>query len=419
MRRPATSIAVPLVAAITAIASLLMGVVGVLACGAIRTVLMTDLRHYGANLTVHVASALANPLRSNDSDQVERVLVSVMEFEAVNRISVQLVDSIVPDWVKQRSTEAAQGTAELVPSERRTILLNGTELGTVEIAFATRRVEEILDRYRWWMIGAAIVADVVLAVGLYLLLRSFVLRPLREIASFSGRRPGPEQGCDELHRRRYRGEAELLRGSLLAMVTQLEQRHAELLSASSRLETERGKLQAFFRLVPTGIAIVDAGVRVTETNPSMERIFGLSSADLEQGKHLWSEFYDRRGHALTRDELPSARAIQTRSEIIGEEIHVHRPDGTKFWISVSASPLPGYGAAIVVSDISARKEGDERMARQLDELGRWHKVTLGREARIRQLKEEINDLRRRLHEEPRFQLDPAPSDETSGEGRPS
>ncbi|HEY1173391.1 MAG TPA: PAS domain-containing protein [Verrucomicrobiae bacterium] len=56
-----------------------------------------------------------------------------------------------------------------------------------------------------------------------------------------------------------------------------------------------------------------------------------------------------------------------------------------------------------MQDITAQKEAEERIKKQLDELKRWHEATLGREERIMELKSEVNELLLRLREEKRYE----------------
>ena len=60
------------------------------------------------------------------------------------------------------------------------------------------------------------------------------------------------------------------------------------------------------------------------------------------------------------------------------------------------------GIAVTTRDIDARKKAEVKVAEQLDELRRWHNVTLGREERILELKAEVNRLLKRLDEPPRY-----------------
>ena len=53
-------------------------------------------------------------------------------------------------------------------------------------------------------------------------------------------------------------------------------------------------------------------------------------------------------------------------------------------------------------DISDRKRTEEKIISQLEELQRWQEVTLGREDRNRQLKQEVNELLVRLGETIRY-----------------
>ena len=58
-----------------------------------------------------------------------------------------------------------------------------------------------------------------------------------------------------------------------------------------------------------------------------------------------------------------------------------------------ADPVSGqrflYG---FVQDITERKKSENKINEQLEELRRWHNITMGREDRILQLKKEVNRL---------------------------
>ena len=53
-------------------------------------------------------------------------------------------------------------------------------------------------------------------------------------------------------------------------------------------------------------------------------------------------------------------------------------------------------------DITERKQAEEQVARQLEELRRWQTVTLGREGRVAGLKREVNALAVRLGQPPPY-----------------
>jgi PAS domain S-box-containing protein len=56
----------------------------------------------------------------------------------------------------------------------------------------------------------------------------------------------------------------------------------------------------------------------------------------------------------------------------------------------------------IATDITERKQVEEKMREQLRELQRWHGVTLEREERVLELKKEVNQLLARLGEPPRY-----------------
>jgi hypothetical protein len=60
------------------------------------------------------------------------------------------------------------------------------------------------------------------------------------------------------------------------------------------------------------------------------------------------------------------------------------------------------GIAGTTRDINARKLAEAQIREQLEELRRWHNVTLGREDRILELKRDINRLLAEAGQPPRF-----------------
>jgi PAS domain S-box-containing protein len=72
------------------------------------------------------------------------------------------------------------------------------------------------------------------------------------------------------------------------------------------------------------------------------------------------------------------------------------------WFSISAySPKPEYFVA-VFDVITERKRSEQAIKAQLDELQRWHEITLGRENRVLDLKREVNALLAKLGQPARY-----------------
>jgi hypothetical protein len=66
----------------------------------------------------------------------------------------------------------------------------------------------------------------------------------------------------------------------------------------------------------------------------------------------------------------------------------------------------------IISDITERKQAEERLKSQLEELQRWEAVMLDREDRVQEVKREVNELCRRVGENIRY-----PGQEDADAGR--
>jgi PAS domain S-box-containing protein len=90
-------------------------------------------------------------------------------------------------------------------------------------------------------------------------------------------------------------------------------------------------------------------------------------------------------------------------------------DGRRVWMAWTNKPIRdknGQDTEILAvgTDITERKRAEAQLAEQLDELRRWHAATLGREARVLDLKREVNELLAQAGQPPRY-----PSAEAEGQ----
>lgn len=129
-------------------------------------------------------------------------------------------------------------------------------------------------------------------------------------------------------------------------------------------------------------------------NEAFERMLGLSGT---QGKRATEAILD------IRETNPALMRAYQRVVDTGVpealEVHVGRLDAW-FLVSVYRPEREHFVSAFV--DITERKHAELEVNRQLAELRRWYEATLDREDRLRSLKQEVNDLRRRLGEPPRY-----------------
>ena len=75
--------------------------------------------------------------------------------------------------------------------------------------------------------------------------------------------------------------------------------------------------------------------------------------------------------------------------------------GVRHDVVYHKASIPGDHGAVagiigLFIDITERKQAEQRLAQQMEELRRWQTVTLGRETRVAELKREVNALATRL-----------------------
>ena len=87
------------------------------------------------------------------------------------------------------------------------------------------------------------------------------------------------------------------------------------------------------------------------------------------------------------------------------ELPRQRQDGSQVWVELRRHAQRSgecWTIVTLVRDITARKLSEFALAEQLEELRRWNEVTLGREGRILELKQEVNQLLVQAGQPPRY-----------------
>ena len=161
---------------------------------------------------------------------------------------------------------------------------------------------------------------------------------------------------------------------------------------------ERRQAQEYHRqILQTSIdpfLLLDAQGRLLDANPAAgalsgytrEALLAMSIADLEA-----NEGPGDTAHQIQRTRESGTSRFESRYRC---------QDGRRVEVEVSLNRLPGDPARwfVFLHDVTARKQGEELIQAQLDELKRWQNVMLDREDRVQQLKREVNALCRRLNE---------------------
>ena len=84
-------------------------------------------------------------------------------------------------------------------------------------------------------------------------------------------------------------------------------------------------------------------------------------------------------------------------------------DGSLFDVQLSASMVTDEGGKPIsmmssFMDVTERKRAEEALAQRVEELERFHRLTVGRELRMVELKRQINELSEQLGKEAPYDL---------------
>jgi PAS domain S-box-containing protein len=153
------------------------------------------------------------------------------------------------------------------------------------------------------------------------------------------------------------------------------------LDVSERREMEHAaqlsevRYQSVIAALDAGIIVRNAQGQVTSANAAVERILGLSRADLARRSASDPGWQSIRpdGTPLPGPELPAAVTLRTGQPQRDVSLGVRKPDGSLAWLLVNAQPLSEPGsqetAGVVVSfiDMTAYHEAQDRLQASLAE----------------------------------------------------
>jgi PAS domain S-box-containing protein len=179
---------------------------------------------------------------------------------------------------------------------------------------------------------------------------------------------------------------------VLSMVQDITERK----EAEENLMTLEKNYKALFEGAPEGIIVADMETgQYIHVNPSICKKLGYTEKEIKdlsgfRGIHPKEE----------EDRIKDVFYRQAKGEIdIAEDIPFVRKDGTLLYFDVASVHVEFDGIQRVVGllrDITERKKVEEETQKTLKELQKYKEVTVGRETRMIELKEEINRLSEEL-----------------------
>ncbi len=156
--------------------------------------------------------------------------------------------------------------------------------------------------------------------------------------------------------------------------------------------------------VSDAIISVDENFVIQSWNEAAEQIYGWSEDEvigISFGEIVKPDYIDK-----TRQQV--IEEFTETGTFIGEVIH-HRKDGTPFYIHGVVNSIKddkGNTIAVVAvnRDITDRKETERELAQHMEELERFNRLAVGREQRVIELKQRVNELLHELGRDAEYQM---------------
>jgi PAS domain S-box-containing protein len=205
----------------------------------------------------------------------------------------------------------------------------------------------------------------------------------------------------------YIPPAEMLRRDELPAVElgRWLQNLAEHKRLDEMLRREKDFAESLIETAPAIILALDVQGRIVRFNPYMEEISGYRLEDV-QGKDWFSAFLPERDQARFRELfLKAISGIKTHGNVNpiitkdGREREIEWYDKTLRDAYGSTSGLLSVGL-----DITARKREEGELKKKNQELERFNRLAVGREMRMLELKQKVNELSSQLGLEPPYNL---------------
>jgi PAS domain S-box-containing protein len=218
----------------------------------------------------------------------------------------------------------------------------------------------------------------------------------------------------------HRGEAVLL--CSIRDITQRQQ-------AEAALRASEAKLRSVIDCSPVPLAINDEQGNITYVNREFTKTYGYALGDIPTLAAWWQKAYPDptyQAEVKTSWQLRLNQTLQEGTAFEAAEVNIRCQDGSQRIALDGAAPLTGIFAGthlVVLYDITARKKAETALRQKAEalrasnaELELFNRAMIGRELRMIELKQEINELCRRLGEPPRHETDPLPTDDVPGAG---
>ena len=166
-------------------------------------------------------------------------------------------------------------------------------------------------------------------------------------------------------------------------------RIAERKQGKKEIRTQKQQMEFVLGITKTGINIIDSDFNMRYIDSEWQKVYGDPA-----GKKCYQYFMGR-SEICPRCGIPTA--LKTKKPTVTEEILVkegNRP------VQVTTIPFQNEQGEWLVAevnvDITERKKADEELQQKMESLEKFHKLSVGRELKMVELKDKIKEMEEKL-----------------------
>lgn len=241
----------------------------------------------------------------------------------------------------------------------------------------------------WFLIGAAFITFTAGGIFFASFYSKRFVRPIRELHNGADRIAGDD--LDYRVKIRTGDEIEQLAGRFNIMGEKLKRSYSVLeekvRERTKELKCEKDKLISVFNAMVDGVYIVNRDYDIEYVNPVLEKEFGPYS-----GRKCYEYFHDRTGVCPW---CPSPEVLKGRT--VRWEWHSQKNNRTYDLIDTPVRNPDGSVSKLeIFRDITEKRQAEEKLKARLNELERFRTATIGREFRMKELRDEIQTLKEKI-----------------------
>lgn len=176
---------------------------------------------------------------------------------------------------------------------------------------------------------------------------------------------------------------------------------AERRRAEEALEQLKRQNELILQSAGEGILGLDLEGKQTFVNPAAARMLGYKTEELiGQPSHMMWHHSKPDGIPYPNEECPINAAYKDGTIHSRDNEVFWRKDGTSFPVRYTSTPIREddklIGAVVIFHDITERKKMEKELKGRVIDLEKFYDMAVGRELRMKELKEEITNLKKEL-----------------------